>query len=219
MQTVHELKARMKKLGISKAVVFPFNEPKKDLLKTSMEMLRNKDRSLIPFMRFDPRRHTPQMVKEHIDGFAGVKLHPFSQRFDPGSRRMDEYYKVIEESGKPLIMHTLGDINRTHPHTAAKISSRFKDLTLILAHFAGYSLDAINLASKNDNLYLETSVVATPWVIKKVVGITGAEKILFGSDSPYSDQHLELETVKRADISRGDRELILCGNARRILGR
>jgi predicted TIM-barrel fold metal-dependent hydrolase len=49
--------------------------------------------------------------------------------------------------------------------------------------------------------------------------LVGAEKVLFGSDYPVMSQARVLAEMRTADISEKERELILGGNARRLLGR
>lgn len=218
-QTVPQLRRNMRKEGISKAVIFPFNEPTKDLVKASFDLLKYKDRSIFPFFRFSPKRHSPDVVKKALreNDFSGVKLHPFSQGFDPLNKRYFEFYRIIENEGVPLLFHTLGDLDRTAPARIAQLGAKFKDLTFILAHFAGFSGRAIAEVGRRDNMYVETSVISTPRVIELVTAKIGADKIIFGSDSPYSDQMLEILTVKRAKISKREKEKILYRNFAKVL--
>ncbi|MDE1851730.1 MAG: amidohydrolase family protein [Candidatus Micrarchaeota archaeon] len=219
-QSVEQLKRNMKKEGISKAVIFPFNEPTKDLMKASFDLLKHKDRTIFPFLRFSPKRHKPEAVRKALreNEFSGVKLHPFSQNFNPSNRRYFPFYRAIEDEGVPLLFHTLGDLDRTNPYNVARLGKQFKDLTFILAHFAGFSGRAIAEVGKRDNMYVETSVISTPRVIELVTERIGADKIIFGSDSPYSDQMLEILTVKRAKISKKDKDKILYRNFAKVLG-
>ncbi|MDE1823076.1 MAG: amidohydrolase family protein [Candidatus Micrarchaeota archaeon] len=219
-QSVAQLKKNMKKEGVSKSVIFPFNEPTKDLMRASIDLVEYRNGAIYPFLRFDPKRHKPENVRKALREyeFSGVKLHPFSQNFDPSNKRYNPFYKVIEDECVPLLFHTLGDMDRTKPYKIASLGSRFKDLTIILAHFAGYSGRAIAEVGKRDNLYVETSVISTPRVIEMVSENIGADKIIFGSDSPYSDPMLEIHTIKRAKIRSKDKEKILYKNFIKVLG-
>ena len=69
-----------------------------------------------------------------------------------------------------------------------------------------------------NNFYFDTSVSATRFYIKKVGKLLGFDRILFGSDCPYSDQEVELLKIKKLDISEKNMDLILEGNAVNVLG-
>jgi len=43
-------------------------------------------------------------------GFAGMKLHPYAQRFDAFAPEMRGLYEVLEHYGKPLLVHTGYDV-------------------------------------------------------------------------------------------------------------
>ena len=228
-QNLAQLRKNMKAYGIDKAVVFPFNE-KGNLVEASLELLSHKSRSIIPFLRFDPKRMTPErletLLAEH--DFAGVKLHPRAQNFDPIDRRYYPLYKKIEESGRPLLIHSRKTVPfllhaRTihnlysDPDRMVRLAKHFAGLDIILAHFAGISGEALTAASKEENLFIETSIFGTTYIVKMAAGKMGPEKMIFGSDSPYSDQELELLKIEKSGLSKSDKEKILYRNISRIL--
>ena len=49
------------------------------------------------------------------------------------------------------------------------------------------------------------------------VKIFGAEKILFGTDSPWTSQKTSIEFIKNLPLSDDDKDKILGGNAQRLL--
>ena len=53
---------------------------------------------------------------------------------------------------------------------------------------------------------------------KKMVYVHGADRILFGSDSPWDDQKKAVELIRECDFSDNDTDAILGGNAARLLG-
>ena len=220
MQSKEELLLSMKANKIDKAVVFPFNE-KGNVLEKSIELLGKcgKDRRFINFLRFDPKRITKDTLEEHLPLFRGVKLHPRSQNFDPLDKKYFWIYKMIEGARKPVIFHTRKENNpNSDPDRIVKLAALFPRMNIIIGHFAGASNVAFGEIAARRNLYVETSVLSSNYLIgyvtKKVVG---ADKVIFGSDAPYSDQEIELLKIKKAGLSRSDERKVLGGNISKLL--
>jgi len=51
----------------------------------------------------------------------------------------------------------------------------------------------------------------------RIVKAHGADKILFGSDSPWSNAKNEIDTISRLPIDQETKDMILGNNAKRIL--
>ncbi len=219
-QNIGELRKNMKRYGIDKAVIFPFDE-NGQLISKSLSLLNYKSSSIIPFLRFDPKKVTPEEIEELLaeNRFSGVKLHTRAQNFDPLDSRYYPIYRKIAEAGKPLLLHT-SKITRfgkkaavnTDPDRAVKLARHVPELSIIIAHMASVSWDAIAAIGKEDNLYLDTSINGTTFVIKMIAERIGPEKMIFGSDSPYSDQEIEVLKVKKSGLSKTDQEKILSKN-------
>ena len=227
-QSMQKLKRNMRAYGIDKAVVFPFNE-KGDLVKASMKLLGQKSTSIIPFLRFDPKRMAPERLEELLSyHFYGVKLHPRAQAFDPVDKKYYRLYKKMEDSGKPLLIHSRKllpfspkqlKVNGKYsdPDRIVGLARQFPSLNIIIAHFANLSAKALDSIEKEDNLYIETSIFGTTFIVRMLCRRLGADKIIMGSDAPYSDQEIEMLKVMKADISKSEREKILSGNIRKLL--
>ena len=50
-----------------------------------------------------------------------------------------------------------------------------------------------------------------------IIKAHGADKILFGTDSPWAHQQTELANIRSLPLSRKDIDAILGGNARKLL--
>jgi predicted TIM-barrel fold metal-dependent hydrolase len=223
-QTVLGLKKNMKAYGVDKAIIFPFDE-ETDLVKASIALLQYRSESMKPFLRFDPKKIKPEEVERLLAEypFYGVKLHPRAQNFDPIDKRYYPIYKKMEESGKPLLIHSrkaiplfgrskVIDGRYSDPDRIVKLAKSFPDLDIILAHFAGISKYAIDTIKKEDNLFIETSIFGTTFLVKMIAERIGPEKMMFGSDSPYSDQEIEVLKVKKSGLSKTDLDKILYKN-------
>jgi predicted TIM-barrel fold metal-dependent hydrolase len=78
--------------------------------------------------------------------------------------------------------------------------------------------EAIEVAERQPNIVLETSATPYPDKIREAVERIGAERVVFGSDGPVSSPVLEREKVMIADLSPEETDLVLGGNAARLLG-
>ena len=78
---------------------------------------------------------------------------------------------------------------------------------------------AVAAARVHPNIYLETcSTFRTPGVIEQLVNEAGADRVLFGTDMPLLDPRSQLGKIITARISEEDKQKVLGGNARRLLG-
>ena len=51
-----------------------------------------------------------------------------------------------------------------------------------------------------------------------MIGAYGADKVLFGTDSPWGGQKQSLELFGQLKLTEAEKEKILCLNAKRVLG-
>ncbi len=72
------------------------------------------------------------------------------------------------------------------------------------------------------DIYMDTAYCAEPWLdrgmMKEIIRKHGADKILFGSDYPWHMPSQEISLIRSLDISEEEKEMILGGNAGRLLG-
>ena len=214
--SIEQLKAEMKKNKVDYSACFVLgNKVKED----SLILTKECGEGILPFFRFDPKGITAKELDKHLPLFAGVKLHPRLEDFDPLERRFAELFKVIEKQNIPLLIHTRKENNdNSDPDRLLALVEKYKGINFIFGHFANAVESVIEKAKSLPNLFLETSIVSSPKIIEMAVKKCGSEKILFGSDFPYSDQELELQKVLRSEISSRDKENILYKNALRLLG-
>ena len=91
-------------------------------------------------------------------------------------------------------------------------------MPIVVGHFGNFCSEVIAAMQQHPNLYLETSIFgSTPRNIEYVARKVGVERILFGSDVPYSHQKIERMKIDLCNLSPTDKELMLYGNAARLL--
>lgn len=152
-------------------------------------------------------------------GLKGLKLHPVSTLAHPGDAATVALIQSAGTYGFPVLFHC-GDEPMTTPWEIAEAVRQCPDTAIILGHMGGYFHvdEAISVAERYPNVYLDTSAMPYPLKIAEAVTRLGASRVLFASDGPGCSPRLELFKVDRADLSAEDRELVLHANIMRLLG-
>ena len=153
-------------------------------------------------------------------GLKGIKLHPDTQHFDADSDKAMRLYECI--AGRlPLLIHC-GDYryDSSHPRRIARIIEAFPELTVVAAHFGGWSIydEAIPYLT-DKNCYMDISSAMPflpPEKIHSLIRHYGAERLMFGSDYPMWDPVREYEAFMKLDLTEQERELILRKNAAKV---
>jgi predicted TIM-barrel fold metal-dependent hydrolase len=212
--------------GIDKAacmtyVDLPGSNP--DALEYLAEAVSRFPDRLIAFARLNPsyRREAEQALHRAVSelGFRGVKLHPTTTLAHPADEPTVALLQQAAELGVPALFHC-GDDPYTTPQAIAAGARQAPDTAVVLGHMGGYFHvdDAIAMAERHPNLYLETSAMPYPSKIAVAVERVGAERVVFGSDGPGCNPRLEVEKVRMLGLGRDVEELVLGGNAARLLG-
>lgn len=151
-------------------------------------------------------------------GLKGVKLHPDIQRFKIDDYRMLKIYELCE--GKlPLLIHT-GDsrYDLSNPNRMMPILEIYKKLTVIGAHFGGWSIweEATEKLSKYKNFYVDCSsslYSMSPEKAKKLIKAYGTKRVLFGTDYPMWKPKEEIERFLKIELTEKQRQDIFFNNA------
>lgn len=154
-------------------------------------------------------------------GLKGIKLHPDTQMFNVDDERMLPLYDYIQ--GKlPVLLHC-GDYRYdfSHPRRVARICRMFPKLTVIGAHFGGWSVwEEAYEYLKDTNCMLDTSsssALTGPELFEKLIHAYGADRLLFGTDFPMWDSVEELKRFMNVRLTNEEREKILFRNAENLL--
>jgi len=151
-------------------------------------------------------------------GMVGVKVFA-NEQFPLYEPCMMDLLAYAAELGVPVLAHTAG-------RQSALVAEQLRNLKLVMSHM-GNTLDpgrgdwhwAIAAAKKYPNIYLETCGSSpTQGFIEAAVDAIGPERILFGTDLPVFDPHVQVAKVQDAEISSEAKAMILGGNAARLFG-
>lgn len=183
---------------------------------------------------------------EEIDslGLHGIKIIPTLQFFFPNkNKNLKLIFKFAKKRDWPILIHcgrdpgpfeipTLRHVKASHPKYWSK---HVKEAKVIFAHLGGYGevgvgqkdndwLDSVlELATKNPNIYLDTSSVTYAFndtnIVSKLRKL-GFDRILFGSDTPVvhgtSMAHSKNIIIKTSLLTEREKTMILRENAQRL---
>lgn len=171
----------------------------------------------------DMERPLEEIVRLQELGLKGVKFHPDTQKFNMDDDKLFPIYDALSQSGLPVLMHC-GDYRYTcsHPQRLARVLDNFPRLTVVAAHFGGWSLWDLALEYlKDKNCFVDcsSSIMFLGKVrSRELIKAYGAERVLYGTDFPMWDEKEEIGRVESLGLSMEELELIFSGNAKRVLG-
>lgn len=158
----------------------------------------------------------------------GIKIHPEYASYYIDSHEWDRVFSLCEEMGIFVVTHAGYDFISPDriaapPERIAKVLDRHKDLTLVAAHLGGnrYWEQVKTVLCGRDNLYFDTALLhregIDPSLMRSVIDTHGADKILFGSDMPWSHPKDELALLRSLGLPETDERKILGENAQKLL--
>jgi predicted TIM-barrel fold metal-dependent hydrolase len=221
-----EFYSYMEDQGILSSVVMPnvsnkiYSSVLNNNFLTEFYSLEEKKRvRFFPFILGDP--DDLDTLRQMEDFFVrGLKIHPSILQIKINSKRWKPFFKVAEKRNIPILVHC-GRHPTSHISHLIKAAKKHSNNIFIAAHLGGNASDLINEAinlvkeSKLNNLYLDTSAVKLPCLVEKAVNVLGEDKIIFGSDEPYSDLRISIYCLELANIP--SKEKIMFNNIKEIL--
>ena len=194
---------------------------------------------LIPFASIDPRRGADG-VAEARDLIAegsvrGFKFHPNLQQTRANDRIAYPLYELIEQAGLVALFHTghtgIGAglpggggirLRLGHPMDVDDVAVDFPRLKIVMAHPAfPWQDEAISIALHKPQVSIDLSGWSPrllPPELLRHAGKRLSRQVLFGSDYPLITPERWLSEFERLEMEPEARELILRGNAIRLLG-
>jgi predicted TIM-barrel fold metal-dependent hydrolase len=199
---------------------------------------------LVAFISVDPMMGQEAMLAELLDkidnhGARGLKIHPGEGRFFPDDPSLGPVYDAMVERGLPVISHGGLDIANpdpsfTRPAAFAGVAGQYPDLKLVIAHLGNNFFDeSVKMAAKYPNIFFDTSAVipgdekGQPLSKKnaladaeavQLIRHIGIERVMFGTDYPWFHPLWDLKRFLKLDFGKAEKEALLAGNAKRILG-
>ncbi len=182
---------------------------------------------IIPFPSFHP--YDPEF-KDRIDeikseGFQGIKFHPYYQNFTIDEEILFPVYEKICNENLILVMHTGFDfafqrIKIADPEKIITVLKKFPPLKLVTTHLGAWEQwKEVEQFLLGKQIYMEISfsLEFLDDIVRKIILNHPPEYILFGTDSPWTDQQKTLSLLRGLQLGKEKEELILWENAINLL--
>ncbi|ATW26366.1 amidohydrolase family protein [Candidatus Formimonas warabiya] len=226
--TIEVLKKSMGCAGIDKSVILPIATKPEQTSVINRWVAGIEDSTIIPFATLHPDLdHWQEELRWIVEqGIKGVKFHPYYQDFYVDEKRMFPIYEKVFQSGLIVLFHAGIDMGfpdpcRCTPLQLKKVVEDFPGARIIAAHMGGYLFwDEVEKFLVGKSLFLDTSFSFHKLGaagMERLIQAHGAEKILFGTDSPWTDPSKEVSQIKSLKLTDHQLDLILGGNAQRLL--
>lgn len=226
--TISELIEQCRQSGVSQCVVSMVatkSDQPQEFNTYITELTESNKDMLIPLGTLHPESEAIVDDFKHFlsTGCKGIKLHPDMQESKADCKGYKEIYALCAEHNIPVLLHT-GDsrYDNSNPDRIEKILTEFPKLTLIGAHYGGWSVwdEAAERLHRFDNFYVDTcssSYMLTDSAIKGLMSKYGTDKIIFGTDYPIWRQEDEINRIMSLKLSDTDLEKIFHKNIEKLL--
>jgi predicted TIM-barrel fold metal-dependent hydrolase len=226
---ISSLLASMDRSGIDRSVVCSIaTKPSQFRPMLEWSLAVRSDR-IIPLLSVHPsdRDYAERIRISKAEGFKGIKMHPYYQDFFMDEDRMLRIYEAVCRENLLLVMHTGYDVAfekvcRADPAAIIRVVERFPELKLVTTHLGGWEQwREVNSLLAGRPVYMEISFsldyLETDFPIRDIFMKHPKEYILFGTDSPWTDQEETLSLFRGLGLGPDAEALALSGNAERLL--
>ena len=240
LATADELIASMNKAGIDISVIANIGWTTHELcVETNdyiLESVARYPQRLVGFCTVQPHSYEAAITEIERCAKAGIRgvgeLRPDIQLFDLRDEEViAPLIKVIRKHKLILLTHASEPVGHNYPGKGTitpdmlyPFITSYPDLTIVCAHWGGglpfYALMP-EVKQAMNNVFFDTAaspLLYSPQIYNQVIQLVGAEKILFGSDYPLLAQSRLLEEIRSLNLPEATRDLILSGNAQKLLG-
>ncbi len=183
---------------------------------------------IVPFCSVHPHSDdAARLIREYADkGAKGVKFHPNLQNFDVRDPLLSPVWRAVRDAGIVAVFHCGKPGRRptpldAYPSDYLPLLGIIPPERVVLAHTGGYGItdEEIDvLASAGAYTDLSLAGQFTKERLRRALSRLRPDRILFGSDSPWRDIGKTADLVRSAVPDENMLDLIMNGNAERLLG-
>ena len=226
--TVSGILRNMDRDGVDMAVLQPIVTKQHQLEGTNRWAASVASDRIPSFGSIYPHTEDPAADIDYVRslGLRGLKFHAEYQDFIVDAPEMIEVYRYAASVGLPILFHGGEDLSmpgpfKSSPEQFARISEAVPELRMIVAHLGGFHQwdDVERFLAGRENVWLDTSM-GFSWYphdqFLRILEKHGEDRMLFASDSPWSDEGNELRTMESL-VGRETFEKIVYRNARELL--
>ena len=226
--TVAGLLNSMDEAGIYKSIVQSI-ATKPDQVENILNWsIKIKSERIEPFISIHPesKNYIEILKKAKDNGIKGLKVHPHYQGFNADDEKIFFMYETFCKFNLIVLFHSGEDLafpgcDNASTERMLKVKEKFPEMKIILAHYGAYrEWDKVYELLAGKDLYFETSFIleeAGEEMFKKIMGKHSDNKIMFGTDSPWTDQKNAVQLLKNLSISEESKAKIFYKNIENLL--
>ncbi|MFC2070679.1 amidohydrolase family protein [Chloroflexota bacterium] len=200
-----------------------------------LEAIARYPQRLVGFCTVQPRsindavNEIERCVRNGIRGIG--EMRPDTQQIDLSDKQVtDPFVEVIKKHNLILLIHASEPVGHQYPgkgtvtpESLYPFIAAYPEITTVCAHWGGglpfYALMP-EVKKVMENTYFDTA--ASPFlystqVYSEVSRLVSTDRILFGSDYPLLVQNRLVAEIRASDLPDEEKEMVLSGNARRLL--
>lgn len=151
--------------------------------------------------------------------FVGIKLHPLLDAYHPNDPSLYPLVEVAVQRKLPILIHC-GHPIFSLPWSIEELAVTFPQARIILGHMGHgnivYINASIDVATRHEHVYLETSGMPMHSKIAEAVERAGPDRVLYGSDAPFHHPDVEILKVRKSGLPPRLLERMLYANAQRL---
>ena len=193
-------------------------------------------------MHPDYENYREELKHVKQSGIPGIKIHPAYQNVDLDDARMMRIIDCASDLDLIVLTHAgidigLYDHNYCSVEHILKIIDQIHPPKFVLAHMGNWDCwEDVERDLAGAPVWLDTAFAVGPITADlrqdtrpykeetlsdedfvRICRKHGMDKILFGTDSPWQEQKEYIERIRRTGITSEEQELVLAGNARKLL--
>ncbi|MGI6037731.1 MAG: amidohydrolase family protein [Limnochordia bacterium] len=183
---------------------------------------------VLAFAAFHPQLSDWEAALDEITayGFQGIKLHPDYQGFFVDDDLYFPLYEAIFQRDLILTFHAGVDACLPPPYHCTptrlrRVIDHFPTGKIVAAHFGGFQQwEEARVHLFGRDIYLDTSYTLpflSPQKVREMIYSHRVDRILFGTDSPWTCQTQALKLMERLALPPEDQAQIMGWNAYRLL--
>lgn len=236
--TVDGLKASMKANGVDISIVLPVATKAGQEESINRFAIANnehwRETGVFSFGAIHPDDVDYKAILRKIsdNGMKGIKIHPDYQQVSFDDIRYMRIMEYATELGLIIVTHAGEDIGLPEfihctPDMVCNVVRDVRPQKLVLAHMGGWNMwEEVDEKLAEADVYYDTAFSTqndpvphlTADRLKSMIERHGVDKVLFATDSPWSDQGESIAMIRSLSLSDEAKEAILGRNAQKLLG-
>jgi predicted TIM-barrel fold metal-dependent hydrolase len=219
IRSPEELLEEMRSADVDKAMVFPFTTNPEVLEENDVveRAYRKYQEAVIPFASINPKlSESPELMYHYKkQGFKGIVTDP---RFgvDHGEKMFHDIMECAYMLDLPVWLHS--DDKETIMVSITPMENMMNKFPQIRFILSSVYYDAIGIATRHRNVYIDTSVFELEQDLVKALQPIGAHRILMGAQTPYGMLKRQTDMVAiSGELTDYQKSLIYWRNAFKLL--